>query len=337
MSAMNSRLVIRSPRRRVRARSGTSRPSAFHSRATVADLSHSDSICFTVRGHRRQGAAAANPTLPCGLKRDQDEGNASCVCCGRCLACRGFVRSLGLGLDLPGSWAQRDRLGSQLEHHRRQAVGAAAMRADERVARLHHPLVWLIQTTGYGETEVLGKLKIRYRETAGGASVPISERLHRGGASRQPQPHLPHAGAAPRRGLCERPRWRQILRDPVGSRPLRQCAGSCGGVSAPFPAAARSGWGALAACAIIERRDDRDSPGWWMVLGRRRCGDATGGRDLRIQHRSNSIGENPGANGGTGSHADGDGSQDGRRFRGHPTGFQSWSGSDRFDGDYTGF
>ena len=28
------------------------------------------------------------------------------------------------------------------------AVGAAAMRADERVARLHHPLVWLIQTTG---------------------------------------------------------------------------------------------------------------------------------------------------------------------------------------------
>ena len=28
---------------------------------------------------------------------------------------------------------KRDRLGSQLEHHRRQAVGAAAMRADERV------------------------------------------------------------------------------------------------------------------------------------------------------------------------------------------------------------
>ena len=37
-----------------------------------------------------------------------------------------------------------------------------------------------------------------------------------------------------------------ILRDPVGSRPFSQCAGSCGGVSAPFPAAARSGWDALA-------------------------------------------------------------------------------------------
>jgi hypothetical protein len=80
------------------------------------------------------------------------------------------------------AWTCRARLGSQLEHHRRQAVGAAAMRTDERVARLHHPVVWLIQTTGYGETEVLGKLKIRSRETAGGASVSISERLHPGGA-----------------------------------------------------------------------------------------------------------------------------------------------------------
>ena len=58
------------------------------------------------------------------------------------------VSSEASGLDLPGCWAQRDRLGSQLEHHRRQAVGAAAMRADERVARLHHPLVWLIRRSG---------------------------------------------------------------------------------------------------------------------------------------------------------------------------------------------
>ena len=32
-----------------------------------------------------------------------------------------------------------------VEHHRRQAAGATAMRADERVARLHHPLVPLIR------------------------------------------------------------------------------------------------------------------------------------------------------------------------------------------------
>ena len=53
----------------------------------------------------------------------------------------------------PGRGAQRDRLGSQLEHHRRQAVGAAAMRADERVARLHHPLVRLILTMEDGHAD----------------------------------------------------------------------------------------------------------------------------------------------------------------------------------------
>ena len=31
---------------------------------SVADLSHSDFICLTVRGHRRQSAASANPPLP---------------------------------------------------------------------------------------------------------------------------------------------------------------------------------------------------------------------------------------------------------------------------------
>jgi hypothetical protein len=101
------------------------------------------------------------PPLPCGLRRIKDEGTSSFVCCGRCLACRGFVR--GLGLDLPGRWAQRDRLGSQLEHHRRQAAGATAMRADKRVARLHHPLVPLIgRAEGrFDRLEVLSESRMR--------------------------------------------------------------------------------------------------------------------------------------------------------------------------------
>jgi hypothetical protein len=69
-------------------------------------------------------------------------------------------------------WAEEgqrggDRLGSQLEHHRRQAAGAAAMRADERVARLHHPLVPLIRWAEgrFDRLEVLSESRMREAAT----------------------------------------------------------------------------------------------------------------------------------------------------------------------------
>ena len=58
---------------------------------------------------------------------------------------------------------------------------------------------------------------------------------------------------------------------------------------------------------------------------------------IGLQHRPNSIGENPGVNGGTGSHADGDGSQGGRRFEATRPDSNPGAAATDFDGDYTGF
>src|SRR5439155_24493659 len=74
----------------------------------------------------------------------ENEGYVSVSCCRGCLAGHGFVRSLGL--DLPGHRPERVLLRAPPQHHRRQAAGAASMRTDERLPRLHPRLVPLIQT-----------------------------------------------------------------------------------------------------------------------------------------------------------------------------------------------